>query len=175
MSIFDKGFDPLQEMQRATKTAGEAAIKIAEGASGMAVATGAAVADAATTAGAAVAGTVSGVKAALDEKKAERLDAEKAEYVPKVQEALRAIEGSRAQELLDSFQESPLSLTEANAAKVKSAFPIPREQTVVWADAEFDLRPSGIAMTEKGVYIKADADAFAVPGKEKRQSRLFYF
>ena len=69
MSIFDKGFDPLQEMQRATKTAGEAAIKIAEGASGMAVATGAAVADAATTAGAAVAGTVSGVKAALDEKK----------------------------------------------------------------------------------------------------------
>ena len=83
--------------------------------------------------------------------------------------------GSRAQELLDSFQESPLPLTEANAAKVKSAFPIPREQTVVWADAEFDLRPSGIAMTEKGVYIKADTDAFAVPGKEKRQSRLFYF
>lgn len=30
-------------------------------------------------------------------------------------------------------------------------------------------------MTEKGVYIKADADAFAVPGKERRQSRLFYF
>ena len=108
-------------------------------------------------------------------KEAERLDAEKAEYAPKVQEALRAIEGSRAQELLGSFQESPLPLTEANAAKVKSAFPIPREQTVVWADAEFDLRPSGIAMTEKGVYIKADADAFAVLGKEKRQSRLFYF
>ena len=66
-------------------------------------------------------------------------------------------------------------MTEAIAAKVKSAFPIPREQTVVWADAEFDLRPSGIAMTEKGVYVKADADAFAVSGKEKRQSRLFYF
>lgn len=66
-------------------------------------------------------------------------------------------------------------MTEANAAKVKSTFPIPREQTVVWADAEFDLRPSGIAMTEKGVYIKADADAFAVPGKEQGQSRLFYF
>ncbi|MFR2054841.1 MAG: hypothetical protein ACLS3Y_05485 [Collinsella sp.] len=84
-----------------------------------------------------------------------------------MQEALRAIEATRAQELLGSFQESPLPLTEANAAKVKSAFPIPREQTVVWADAEFDLRPSGIAMTEKGVYIKADADAFAVPGKER--------
>ena len=193
MSIFDKGFDPLQEIQRATKAAGEATARIAEEASGMAVAAGAAIADATTTtgeaaskfaegatgaataAGAAVAGAADGVKAALDEKEAERLDAEKAEYAPKVQEALRAIEATRAQELLGSFQESPLPLTEANAAKVKSAFPIPREQTVVWADAEFDLRPSGIAMTEKGVYVKADADAFAVPGKEKRQSRLFYF
>ena len=175
MSIFDKGFDPLQEIQRATKTAGETATKIAEGASGMAVAASAAVVGTATTAGAAIAEAASGAKAALDVKEAERLDAEKAEYAPKVQEALRAIEGSRAQELLGSFQESPLPLTEANAAKVKSAFPIPREQTVVWADAEFDLRPSGIAMTEKGVYIKADADAFAVLGKEKRQSRLFYF
>lgn len=193
MSIFDKGFDPLQEIQRATEAAGEAATKIAEGASWMAVAAGAAIADATTTAGeaaskfaegatgaaaaagAAIAGAADGVKAALDEKEAERLDAEKAEYAPKVQEALRAIEATRAQELLGSFQESPLPLTEANAAKVKSAFPIPREQTVVWADAEFDLRPSGIAMTEKGVYIKADADAFAVPGKEKRRSRLFYF
>lgn len=175
MSIFDKGFDPLQEIQRATKTAGETATKIAEGASGMAVAASAAVVGTATTAGAAITEAASGAKASLDEKEAERLDAEKAEYAPKVQEALRAIEGSRAQELLGSFQESPLPLTEANAAKVKSAFPIPREQTVVWADAEFDLRPSGIAMTEKGVYIKADADAFAVLGKEKRQSRLFYF
>lgn len=175
MSIFDKGFDPLQEIQGATKTAGEVTARIAEGASGVAVAAGAAIVDAATTAGAAVAGAADGVKAALDEKEAERLDAEKAEYAPKVQEALRAIEATRAQELLGSFQESPLPLTEANAAKVKSAFPIPREQTVVWADAEFDLRPNGIAMTEKGVYIKADADAFAVPGRERRQSRLFYF
>ena len=193
MNIFDKGFDPLQEIQRATKNVGETANKIAEGASGVAIAAGAAFADAtatageaaskfaegatgaATAAGEAIAGAARGAKAVLDEKEAERLDAEKAEYAPKVQEALRAIEGSHAQELLDSFQESPLPLTEANAAKVKSAFPIPREQTVVWTDAEFDLRPSGIAMTEKGVYIKADADAFAVPGKEKRQSRLFYF
>ena len=175
MGIFDNGFDPLREIQRATLSAGEATARIAEGASGVAAAAGAAIVDAATTAGAAVAGAAGGAKAALDEKEAERLDAEKAEYAPKAQEALRAIEATRAQELLGSFQESPLPLTEANAAKVKSTFPIPREQTVVWADAEFDLRPSGIAMTEKGVYIKADADAFAVPGKEKRQSRLFYF
>ena len=56
MSIFDKGFDPLHEIQRATKTAGEATARIAEGASGAAGAAGAAIVDAATTAGAAVAG-----------------------------------------------------------------------------------------------------------------------
>ena len=38
MSIFDKGFDPLQEIQRATKTAGEATARITEGTSGVAVA-----------------------------------------------------------------------------------------------------------------------------------------
>ena len=36
MAIFDKGFDPLKEIQKASKTAGEAATRIAEGASGMA-------------------------------------------------------------------------------------------------------------------------------------------
>ena len=51
MSIFDKGFDPLQEIQRATKAAGEATARIAEGASGVAAAAGAAIVDAATTAG----------------------------------------------------------------------------------------------------------------------------
>ncbi|MFR7798440.1 MAG: hypothetical protein ACLU37_10440 [Collinsella sp.] len=69
MSIFDKGFDPLQEIQRATETAGEATARIAEGASGVAVAAGAAIVDAATTAGAAIAGAAGGAKAALDEKR----------------------------------------------------------------------------------------------------------
>lgn len=159
--------------------AGRAATEFASGAAGTAAAARSAIADAATTAGsaladatatagAAIGGAASGAKAVLEEKAAERLEAEKAEYAPKAQEALHAINGTRAQELLESFRESPLPLTEGNAAKVKAAFPIPREQTVLWADAEFDLRPSGIAMTEKGVYIKTDADAFAVPGQEQR-------
>lgn len=175
MGAFDQSFGPLKEIQKASKTAGKTASRFAEGASGMAVAAGAAAVDAATTAGTALAGAASSMKALLDEKTTEMLDSEKIKYASKVQEALRAIDGTLARELLDSFQESPLPLTEANSAKVKSTFPIPREQTVVWADAEFDLRPSGVAMTEKGVYIKSNADAFAVPGKGKRQSRLFYF
>lgn len=97
MSIFGKGLDPLKEIQKASKTAGETATRIAEGASGMAVAAGAAIVeattaageaasrfadeaseaattagaaivDAATTAGAAVAGAASSAKAVLDKK-----------------------------------------------------------------------------------------------------------
>ena len=51
MGIFDKGFNPLKEIQKASKAAGDVASRIAEGASGMAVAAGAAIVDTTTTAG----------------------------------------------------------------------------------------------------------------------------
>lgn len=71
MGIFDKGFDPLKEIQKVSKTAGEVVTRIAEGASGMAVAAGAAIVDATTTAGAAivgaaVAGAASNAKAVVN-------------------------------------------------------------------------------------------------------------
>lgn len=54
MGIFDKGFDSLKEIQKISKTAGEVATRIAEGASGMAVAADAAIVGVTTTAGAAI-------------------------------------------------------------------------------------------------------------------------
>ena len=60
MGIFDKGFDPLKEIQKVSKTAGEVVTRIAEGASGMAVAAGAAIV------GAAVAGAASNAKAVVN-------------------------------------------------------------------------------------------------------------
>lgn len=204
MGVLDKGFEPLKVIQKASGAATKAAGDLAENAgdvmskagkavtglaqnaadgaftakaavAGAASKVGNVVAETVATAGAAVEGAANGAKAVLDEKAAERLEAEEAEYTNKVREAFGVIEGTRAQAIINSFQRSPLPMTETNAARVKSTFPIPREQTVIWADAEFDLRPSGVAMTEKGVYIKSDADAFQVPHREKRQSRLFYF
>ena len=137
---------------------------------------GKAVAAVVGAAGAAIAETANNAKETLERKVAERLDAEKAEYAPAMESALASISGTLANEYISSFGESPLPMTVGNAAQVKSAFPIPREQTVLWADAEFDLRPSGIALTEKGVYIKTDAEPIVLPGsKEQTQSRLFYF
>lgn len=175
MSILDKSFDPLAKIQEASVVAGKAASKLASDVAEAASAAGTALADVASTASATASGAASGARTALDEKAAEKLEAQQAAYEPTLQAALGSIENSYTHKLVSSFGDSPLPLTQANAARVKSAFPIPREQTVLWADAEFDLRPSGIAMTEKGVYIKTDARALAVPGKNKTSSRLFYF
>ena len=52
--------------------------------------------------------------------------------------------------------DSPLKLTDNKAKQIKNVFPIPREQNILWADAEFDLRPSGIVVTDKGLFIRTN-------------------
>ena len=160
MGIFDKGIDSLKGIKEVAgsvgKTAGKATKQAAESVS------------------AAVTGALGGAKDALDQMATDRLESQEAEYAPAYNAARKTIKDESIRDLLNSFGESPLPLTEANAKKVKKSFPIPREQTVLWADAEFDLRPSGIAMTETGVYVKTDAVAFTLPGKKSEQSRLCY-
>lgn len=117
-----------------------------------------------------------GVKESIDASQAERAARAVEEYMPKVAHARSRMAGTAGDAFVGRLGKSPLPLTEANAAKAKSSFPIPREQTVLWLDAEFDLRPSGIAATDEGVFIKSDARPLALPGqKETTQSRLFYF
>lgn len=100
-----------------------------------------------------------------------------ARHAPKVAEGLDGLEGMYAENFLGTLGQSPLALTESLDAKVKATFPIPREQTVLWVDAEFDLRPSGIVVTDAGVFIKSDA-AVINPrrkGSARKESRLSYF
>lgn len=70
--------------------------------------------------------------------------------------AMRPLAGTEAEEFIASLGTSPISLTVKKANQIKQTFPIPREHTVLWADAEFDLRPSGIALTEKGIFIRTN-------------------
>lgn len=203
MGIFDGGLDPLkgfrgiadaadkatadlpdvaakaanglaEKAKEVAAVAGDVAGSFADGAVRAADSAGMIVQKTAESVGDVVSGATSGVKEVMDRKAEEKIAAEKAAYVPKIEEAKKFIEGTKAGEFIGLFSESPLPLTESNAGKVKSSFPVPREQTILWADAEFDLRPSGVAMTERGVYIKTDAQAFSLPGKEQKQSRLFY-
>jgi hypothetical protein len=70
--------------------------------------------------------------------------------------ALLRIKGTEAESFVLALGNSPLKLTTNKINKIKKALPIPREQSILWADAEFDLRPSGIVATDKGVFIRTN-------------------
>lgn len=70
--------------------------------------------------------------------------------------AMDALRGTTAGLLLARLGDSPLRLSEKRIRSLQRAFPIPREQTILWADAEFDLRPSGIVCTCSGVFIRSN-------------------
>ena len=88
---------------------------------------------------------------------------------------------SASERFLIELGDSPVPLTEEIIKKIKELFPVPREQCILWADAEFDRRPSGIVCTEKGVFIKSDVAVFpkkTVNGngeKEREHSILLYY
>lgn len=79
------------------------------------------------------------------------------------------LEIDNAKRLLESLGDSPIPTTEENANRVKDCFPLPKEQDVLWIDAEFDLRPSGIIATNKGVFIKSDAVVFTLPFSDNKE------
>lgn len=74
--------------------------------------------------------------------------------------------------MLKALGQSPTELNYVICDKAKNLFPIPREQEVLWMDAEFDLRPSGVVITDQGVFIKTDEDA--LHKDDLGQSKLFY-
>lgn len=99
-------------------------------------------------------------------------------HAPKVKKARKKLKGTEAGSILKSLGHSPLALTAAHDGQVKTTFPVPKEQTVLWADAEFDLRPSGIAVTEKGIFIKSNVELLAADDKDEKggnTSRLSYY
>lgn len=87
----------------------------------------------------------------------------------------------QAKTLIDVLGKSSLELSNGNVSKIKNEFPVPREQHVYWADAEFDLGPSGIVCTDKGIFIKTNVEILAKNiekpdgKKEKEKSALYYF
>lgn len=113
----------------------------------------------------------------IQEKKEAEIEARQTE----VDAATAQIEGTVAATLLKVLGESPVELTKGRIAKIKDIFPIPKEQCILWADAEFDLRPSGIICTEKGLFIKTDVELWSKKTKkadekaETDRSVLFYY
>ena len=100
----------------------------------------------------AVASTVEKVNMARNEKKASAEKTQKEEITT----AILPLNGTKAETFIYALGDSPITLTARKINQIKDTFPIPREQVILWADAEFDLRPSGIAVTNKGVFIRTN-------------------
>lgn len=100
----------------------------------------------------AIASAAEKMTTAIDEKKA----ASKAEQKEKFDAAMLPLIGTEAEKFIVALGDSPVKLTDGKVKKIKGTFPIPREQNILWANAEFDLRPSGIVITNKGIFIRTN-------------------
>lgn len=96
--------------------------------------------------------TTEKVNTAIDEKKAAAENARKERF----DTAILPLAGTEAETFIYALGDSPVKLTDGKVKQIKETFPVPREQNILWADAEFDLRPSGIVVTDKGVFIRTN-------------------
>ncbi len=117
---------------------------------------------------------VKNIQNSIEEKKQRELDAR----VLEVENAMKELSDTSAEQLLNLLGASPIELNKNQISQIKETFPIPREQCVLWADAEFDLRPSGIVITNAGVFIKSNVAVFETKKNEDGtdiKSALFYY
>lgn len=99
---------------------------------------------------------VDGINSKIEEQKASEAE-ERRLYL---ENAMHYLVGTDSEEFILSLGDSPCELSESKIKKAKNNFPIPKEQNILWFDAEFDLRPSGIVITDKGIYIRTDVGVF---------------
>lgn len=152
-------------IDRAKKTTSDVAKGVAETAASLVDKTQASVVDAATK-----------IKGEIQEKRNAEEQARKAEVSAIVAE----LQGCIAPMLIDVLCESPVVLSKTSIQRMRELFPIPVEQRVIWADAEFDLRPSGIVCTDAGVFIKTNVGIWTKKSQKKEatdqnKSLLFYY
>lgn len=56
--------------------------------------------------------------------------------------------------LLADLGQSPDRLTARLSERLRRSFPVPAEQTVLWAEVETGTRPHGVVLTDAGVFLK---------------------
>ena len=142
MNDKNNGYDLLEKVQSSTKKVTKV---VAETASNIAEST----CDAVTFATEKVNDVIEEKKAAAEKARREQIEA-----------AILPIKGTEAESFVVALGDSPLKLTNSRINQIKETFPIPREQSILWADAEFDLRPSGIVATDRGVFVRTNVGVF---------------
>ena len=101
------------------------------------------------------------------------------EYRNVIETKKRKLEKTSVNTFIDSLGRSPTELFDKSVRKIKHSFPIPTEQTILWAYVIKDTnRDGGIVVTEYGVFIKTIVNVFeenALKKENKKASELFYY
>lgn len=95
------------------------------------------------------------------------------ERIHSAEVAKESLQETTAQIVLQALGPSPVDLNYKICDKAKTLFPIPCEQQILWMNAEFDLRPSGIIATDQGVFVKTD-ESIMPSGEDAEKSKLIY-
>lgn len=89
------------------------------------------------------------------------------------------IEDKRIKDFIDDLGDSYTELFSKSIKKIKESFPIPKEQTILWAHIVNETnRNGGIVVTEKGIFIKTIVNIFeekALKKENRKVAELFYY
>ena len=122
------------------------------------------------------------VKVAIDNSKLQKEikhQKELYEYHQIIKDAINSIDDSRICNFIDDLGDSKTELFRGSVKKIKESFPIPKEQTVIWAYVLKETnRVGGIVVTECGVFTKTIVNVFeekAFKKENRKISELFYY
>lgn len=101
------------------------------------------------------------------------------ESLESLKNALLLMDNKEAVKFIDGLDEQCKIIPKIKKNRITKTFPIPVEQQILWADVELGLRPSGIVLTDKGVFVKTDITVLDEKFKKdekgnKMQSNLFF-
>ena len=126
--------------------------------------------------------TSNAIKTSIENNKLEKERKHKKElndYQELVNTAKESIEHSCVMDFINDLGESPSELFCKSVKSLKQSFPIPVEQTIIWACTLKETnRVGGIVVTDKGVFVKTIVNVFeekALKKENRKVSELFYY
>ena len=74
---------------------------------------------------------------------------------------------------LEALGKSPTPLIGHNTDKIKTLFPVPKEQKILWADVSMGRRPTGLVLTNQGLFIKGSSHVLKrINEKKKKKEKV---
>ena len=104
---------------------------------------------------------------------------ELADYKQAIDNAKETISDSLILDFINNLGVSPTELYSKTVKKIQNTYPVPTEQTILWACLNIKTnRTGGIAVTDKGVFIKTLVTVYeekALKKENRKVAELYYY